>query len=147
MKRLCAVLSPLLAVLSLAGCGSLDAPPTAGQLLDAPTSLNVTGRVVRADAAPVISGSLFNVRVRVQSPRAQAAGLRVTDVYVVTGSGVWSAGVGAADQRPCGGGCTVAVGRGAADGVQSGEGVQVVARLVDAQGRSFLLRDDQVRVK
>ena len=142
MKRLLAVLLAL-----LAGCGSLDAAPTAGQLLDAPTSLNVTGQVVRAKAAPVISGSLFNVRVRVQTPRTLAAGLRVTDVYVVTGSGVWSAGVGTADQRPCGNGCTVAVGRGTADGVEAGEGVQVVARLVDAQGRSFLLRDDQVRVK
>ncbi|MFC5847420.1 hypothetical protein [Deinococcus petrolearius] len=141
MKRLFAVLLAL-----LAGCGSLDAPPTTGELLDAPTSLNVTGQVVRATAAPVISGSLFNVRVRVQTPRA-AVGLRVTDVYVVTGSGVWSAGVGAADQRACGAGCTVAVGRGTANGVAAGEGVQVVARLVDAQGRRFLLRDDQVRVK
>ncbi|KQR27879.1 hypothetical protein [Deinococcus sp. Leaf326] len=142
MKRLFAVLLAL-----LAGCGSLDASPTTGQLLDAPTSLNVTGQVVRAKAAPVISGSLFNVQVRVQTPRALSGGLRVTDVYVVTSSGVWSAGVGAADQRRCGAGCTVAVGRGVADGVAAGEGVQVVARLVDSQGRSFLLRDDQVRVK
>ena len=142
MKRLFAVLLAL-----LAGCGSLDASPTTGQLLDAPTSLNVTGQVVRANAAPVISGSLFNVQVRVQTPRTLSAGLRVTDVYVVTDSGVWSAGVGSADQRRCGAGCTVAVGRGTADGVTAGEGVQVVARLVDPQGRTFLLRDDQVQVK
>ncbi|WP_288481442.1 hypothetical protein [uncultured Deinococcus sp.] len=142
MKRLFAVLLAL-----LAGCGVQVEPPTTGQLLDAPTSLNVTGQVIRAEAAPVISGNLFNVQVRVRTPRTLASGLRVTDVYVVTDSGVWSADVDSADQRRCGAGCTVAVGRGVADGVTAGEGVQVVARLVDAQGRTFLLRDGQVQVK
>lgn len=134
------------AALLLAGCGSLDTAPTAGQLLDAPTTLNVTGKALTATAAPTLSGNLFSVKVKLQTPRATLPNLSVTNVYVVTNDGVWSTEVAKASQWKCGTNCALAVGRGSADGVQAGEGVQVVVGLRDAQGRTFLLRDAQAKV-
>lgn len=142
MKRcLAAVLTSL-----LVGCGSVSTAPNAGQLLDAPTNLNITGKVLTADAAPTLSGNVFSVKVRVLSPRAALPKLSVTDVYVVANDGVWSAGITKASQWKCGNNCALAVGRGPADGMQAGQGVQVVVSLKDAQGRTFLLRDAQARV-
>ncbi|WP_291425078.1 hypothetical protein [Deinococcus sp.] len=143
MKRLLIPALPLL----LAACGSLSPAPTAGELLDAPTSLNVTGKVLTAQAAPTLSGNVFSVRVKVQTPKSALPGLNVTNLYVVTSDGVWSTAVDKTSQWKCGASCAFAVGRGPAEGLQSGDGVQVVLGLRDAQGRTFLLRDDQVKVK
>lgn len=142
MKRLFAAAVTLLMV----GCGAVSNTPTAGQLLDAPTNLNVTGKVLTLDAAPTLSGNVFSVKVKLQSQRTALPNLNVTDVYVVTNDGVWSAGVTKASQWKCGSNCTFAVGRGPADGVQARQGVQVVINLKDAQGRTFLLRDADARV-
>lgn len=142
MKRLLAAALTLLMV----GCGGVTTAPTAGQLLDAPTNLNVTGKVLTADAAPTVSGGVFSVKVKLQTPRSALPALNVTDVYVVTNDGVWSAGVTQASQWKCGPNCAYAIGRGPADGVQLGEGVQVVVGLRDAQGRTLLVRDAQAKV-
>lgn len=139
-------LPPLLALL-LAGCGGVNVAPSAGQLLDAPTTLNMTGLPLTAQAAPVVSGETFRVKVKLQVPRAQVPRVTVTDLYVVTREGVWSAGVGRAAQSRCASTCTLAVASGPARGLRSGAGVQVVVGLKDAQGRTYLLRDDAVRVK
>lgn len=143
MKRL---LLPLLTVL-LAGCGGMNVAPSTGQLLDAPTTLNLTGLALTAQATPTVSGETFKVRVKLQVPRAEVPNMRVTGVYVVTRDGVWSAGAGRTAQSRCASTCTLAVASGPARGLRSGAGVQVVVGLQDAQGRTYLLRDDAVRVK
>ena len=55
MKRCLAAVLTLL----LVGCGAVSTAPNAGQLLDAPTNLNITGKVLTADAAPTLSGLLI----------------------------------------------------------------------------------------
>lgn len=144
MKRL---LAPLL-LAPLVACGALGpASPTTAQLLSAPTTLTVAGRSLTAEASPSISGAVFRVQVQVQSPRPPLPPLTVTDVYVVTREGVWRSGVAPGSQRACAGACTFAVGRGAARGMVAGTGSQVVVALRDPLGRSYLLRDDTVRVR
>ncbi|WP_034384549.1 hypothetical protein [Deinococcus sp. YIM 77859] len=138
---------PLAAAL-LSACGNMAAPPTplAGDLLGAPTALQVEGRSLKADAAPVLEGDRFQVRVRVQASRAPVPSLSVTGVYVVTEDGVWRAASTRA--LSCGGPtCLQSLGSGAARGLRSGEGVQVVVSLKDARGRTMWLRDPQASIR
>lgn len=146
MRR--AWLLPLVAAL-LGACGSLAGPPTpsAGELLAAPTSLQVTGRSLRAEATSDLEGETetFRVRVRVHTSRPPLPSLTVTGVYAVTGDGVWSAAT--TQSGRCGkGACLRGVGQGAARGLRSGEGMQIVVSLQDAGGRTFWLRDAHASV-
>lgn len=143
MKRL---FVPLMALL-MVGCGTLNAAPTAGQLLDAPTTLNVAGKPVKADAYPTVNRETFNVKVKLSTSKTTLPGLKVTDVYVVTSDGVWTADSRTSKTWKCAANCTIAQARGAANGVQTGVGVQVVLGLQDAQGNQYLLRDPQAQVK
>lgn len=143
MKRL---FLPLLALL-VTGCGTLNTAPTAGQLLDAPTTLNVAGNPVKADAFPTIKRDTFNVKVKLSTTKPTLPGLKVTNVYVLTNDGVWIADNTTSKTWKCAANCTIAQVRGAANGVQSGAGVQVILGLQDAQGNQYLLRDAQAQVK
>ncbi|RJF73195.1 MULTISPECIES: hypothetical protein [Deinococcus] len=143
MKRL----SSLLLAPLLAGCGSLSAAPTAGELLDAPTTLNIAGKPVKADAFPRLNRDVFSVKVRLSTSRAALPGLKVTDMYVVTGDGVWTADNTTNTPWKCPTSCVIALGRGAANGLKTGAGVQVILNLQDSQGRQYLLRDAQAQVK
>lgn len=138
---------PVVAAL-LSACGTLaPAPaPTAGDLLAAPTTLQVAGRRLRADATPHLKGQTLGVNVRVRAARAPMTGLTMTDVYVVTDDGVWSASAQGGDRPGCGGRCLLGTGRGEAGSLRPGDGVQVVVRLQDDQGRPLWLRDARVRV-
>jgi hypothetical protein len=141
-------LLPLAAAL-LGACGTLAAPPTptAGDLLAAPTALQLTGRRLKVDAAPTLDGETFRVRVRVQTSRAPLPPLALTGVYVVTGDGVWTAPVALRDRQPCKGRpCLQGTGSGAARGLRSGAGVQVVVSLRDAGGRTLWLRDARANI-
>ncbi len=139
---------PVVAAL-LGACGTLGTPePTAGDLLTAPTTLQVGGRSLRAEATPSLTEDTFRVRVRVQTKRAPIPDLKVTGVYVVTEDGVWNAPVAARDRRDCGQDrCLQGTGRGAADGLHSGEGVQVVVSLKDEKGRVLWLRDARASIQ
>ncbi|EYB67915.1 hypothetical protein DEIPH_ctg031orf0059 [Deinococcus phoenicis] len=141
-------LLPLAAAL-LSACGTLAGPPTptAGDLLAAPTALQVAGRSLRVEATPTLDGATFNVQVRVQASRASPPPLTVTGVYVVTEDGVWSASSTQGDRQPCGAAvCLQGSGRGTSRGLRSGEGVQVVVGLKDARGRTLWLRDAQATI-
>lgn len=142
---------PLLISALLGACGTVATPsssPTAGDLLGAPTALQVSGRSVRADASPTLSGDTFRVRVTVQASRSPLPPLTVTGVYVVTEDGVWRAertrtsGAGCASRA-----CLQGTGLGAASGLRVGDGVQVVVRLRGADGRTLWLRDSQANIK
>ncbi|MFC4637037.1 hypothetical protein [Deinococcus hohokamensis] len=146
MKAASALLAPLLAV--LVGCGSLDAAPVplAGDLLSAPTALNLSGRLLRVDAAPRLEGAALGVGVRLQAGQALP---RVTPlaVYMVTRNGVWTAPLRLNPARRCAGApCLSAQARGRGEGVRSGETVQVVVQLKDPRGRRLWLRDPQATV-
>ena len=143
MKRL---LLPLMTLL-LAGCGTLNSAPTAGQLLDAPTTLNVAGNPVKADAFPTVKRDVFSVKVKLSTSKSTLPGLKLTDVYVVTQDGVWTADSTTSKTWKCAANCTMAQARGAANGVEVGAGVQVILGLQDTQGRQYLLRDAQAQVK
>ncbi|BDP42240.1 hypothetical protein DAETH_22090 [Deinococcus aetherius] len=146
MRRLW--LLPVAAAL-LGACGTLGTPePTAGDLLAAPTTLQVGGRSLRAEATPTLGDDTFQVRVRVQAKHAPIPVLKVTGVYVVTEDGVWNAPVGARDRKDCGDDrCLQGTGRGAAEGLRSGEGVQVVVSLKDEKGRVLWLRDARASIQ
>lgn len=156
----------VLVSLGLAGCGALGQPPAplAGDLLGAPTTLNLDGQVMRLTAAPQLrrGTNRFSVRVEVEAsapasrvlgqaggqsqgrPQSKAAPrpLKVTALYVVTGAGLWhSPGLNDATQTPGCGGRVCAWGSGAADGFTAGEAVSVIARLRDARGQTHWLRD------
>ncbi|NTY02007.1 hypothetical protein [Deinococcus sp. JMULE3] len=134
MKRLVLVL-PLL----LAACGfSPRVPPSVGDLLGAPTALNVGGQVVTLDSASASGSGGFGVKVRLTSRDALPA-LRLDGVFVVSGTDLWKSPLRST------GGVASAYGR-AGSGVQAGETVQVVVRLRDAQGRVLWLRDGETRV-
>lgn len=144
MRR--AWLLPLVAAL-LGACGTLAEPPTptAGDLLAAPTALQIAGRSLKADATSSLDGNTFQVRVRVQATRPPLPSLAVTGVYVVTEDGVWSAAT--TQSGRCGKGtCLQGTGRGGARGLRSGEGAQIVISLRDAGGRTLWLRDPQASV-
>lgn len=143
MKRLPVLLCALL----LAGCGSLSTTPTTGQLLDAPTTLNVAGKPVKTQATPTVNGNIFSVKIKLSTTRAVLPALKLKDVYVVTQDGVWTANTPRNSQWKCAPNCALAVVRGPANGLQRGMGVQIVLGLQDAQGRTLLLRDAQATVK
>lgn len=147
MKRVAHLLVPLLCAGFLAGCGSLNAAPTPGELLDAPTTLNVGGSTVTAQAVPALKGNVFNVRIVLRSAKTLMPSLIVKDVYVVTNEGVWQSSTTKRNLWKCSASCAVAVGRGPANGVQPGDAVQVVLGVQDEQGRELLLRDEQAQVK
>lgn len=161
MKR---ILS-LLVVAGLAvGCGIAGGPQTSapavstGNLLLAPLQVPIAGVRVRAEALPTVSAARcdsarptdctnFMVPVRLYAPTGNLPALKVTGVYVVTESGVWRSGVQPSDNRHCPDPrCLVATVRGSAD-ISSGEAVQVVVSVKDAQGRSYRLRDQQAIVQ
>ncbi|CAM3563195.1 hypothetical protein [Deinococcus frigens] len=141
----------LLCGLGLAGCGSLGSAPTplAGDLLGAPTTLNLGGRVLSLTAAPqlVREADRFRVRVRVEtsekaSTPAMSTPLKVTGIYVFTGSGLWQSPrlndfsrASACPAHAC------AWGSGGANGFTAGEDVRVIAQLQDASGKTYWLRD------
>lgn len=118
--------------------------PPAGDLLNAPTQLNFSGQVVTLEAAPRVVGAVFQVGVRVLPGRSELPlpKLNVRDVYVVTGGGVWNA-----PYRPAScSGCLSGAGVGRSAGINTGETVQVVLRVIDRQGRQFWLRDARAKV-
>lgn len=144
--------------LGLVGCGSLGSVPTplAGDLLGAPTTLNLGGQVFKVTAAPQLLREMdrFSVRVNVgaSAPDSTAAApsslktLKVTGIYVVTGSGLWQSpqlnDVSQASNclaRVC------ARGSGEARGFAAGDDVRVIAQLRDEGGRTYWLRDAQSR--
>lgn len=133
----------------LGACGTLGTPePTAGDLLAAPTTLQVAGRSLRAEATPTLGDATFRVRVQVQTKRGRVPALTVTGVYVVTEDGVWNAPVAARDRQDCGQArCLQGTVRGAADGLRPGEGVQVVVSLKDDRGRLLWLRDARASIQ
>lgn len=141
----------LLASVLLGACGTVATPsssPTAGDLLGAPTALQVAGRSVRADALPTLSGDTFRVRVKVQSSRSPLPPLTVTGVYVVTEDGVWRAERTRSSDAACAPrACLQGTGLGAASGLRAGDGVQVVVSLKGADGRTLWLRDPQANIK
>lgn len=146
MRRLW--LLPVAAAL-LGACGSLGAAPapTAADLLAAPTTLQVGGRRLQAEAAPHLKGENLGVRVRVRAAQSTVPPLAVTDVYMVTDDGVWSAAAQGGSRPACGGRCLQGTGRGEAGSLRPGDGVQVVVRLQDPRGRALWLRDAQARVE
>ncbi|UBV41576.1 hypothetical protein LAJ19_07835 [Deinococcus taeanensis] len=134
MKRVLCLL-PL-----LAACG-VQAPPAplVGDLLSAPTALNVRGQVVTLDTTSAAGTGGFGVKVRLNAAREPLPALRLDGVFVVSGGGLWKSPLAAQGAEGS------AWGRGA-PGVQPGEPVQVVVRLRDVQGRVLWLRDDESRV-
>lgn len=147
MKR--AWLLPCAAAL-LGACGTLSSPPapSTGDLLASPTALQVGARRLKVEAAPVLGGETFRVRVRVQASRPPLPPLALTGVYVVTGDGVWTAPLSPAVPRRCGARpCLQASGSGEARGLRSGQGVQVVVRLRDEAGRTLWLRDARASIR
>ncbi|GGK91919.1 hypothetical protein [Deinococcus radiotolerans] len=134
MKRFVLCL-PLL----LAACGfSPRVPPTVGDLLSAPTALNVGGQVVTLDSASASGAGGFGVKVRLNSRDALPA-LKLDGVFVVSGTDLWKSPLRSSGAQGS------AFGRSGAS-VQPGETVQVVVRLRDAQGRPLWLRDGETRV-
>ncbi|MBZ9713698.1 hypothetical protein [Deinococcus multiflagellatus] len=135
MKRLL----PAFLGLWLAACGVQPSPPQVGELLNAPTALNVNGQMVTVGAAPAAGTGGFGVRVQLNSARSPLPPVRLDGVFVVGGEGLWKAPI-----RGAGTQATV-WGRNAA-GLQPGEPVQVVVRLLDDRGRVLWLRGAQTRV-
>jgi len=138
---------PLVAL--LAACGTVTTPPapSAATLLGAPTALQVSGRSVRAEATPVLDRGTFRVQVRVQTTRAPLPPLTVTGVYVVTEDGVWRAAQTRSGQTGCDARtCVQGTGQGSAQGLRTGEGVQVVVSLRGAGGRTMWLRDARANI-
>lgn len=135
------------AALGLVACGSAPTPLLSGDLLGAPTALNVAGRVLTAQATPTVRDGHFRVQVRVQSARPPLPPLDVTGIFVVTDSGVWKAGVSSGARLVCGTRmCVLGTATGRAAGIRGGEDVQVITRLQDGQGRVLWLRDAEVKV-
>ncbi len=136
------------AVLGLAGCGSLNAAPAplAGDLLSAPTTLNLNGQVLKVAAQPQLSGTVFSVRVRVAAGSAapNVSSLKVMGMYAITNSGVWKAPRMTALTSGCAA-QLCARGSGGAGDLQSGERTQIVTELQDGQGRTYWLRDARTR--
>ncbi|KEF33683.1 MULTISPECIES: hypothetical protein [Deinococcus] len=144
------VLAPVLAALT--ACGTLGTPPapTTGDLLGAPTLLQLGPQRLKAEAVAQLGGGALRVRVRVQGQRGAEAlpPLAVTSVYVVTREGVWSAPAARASRQGCGElPCLQTSGSGAAGRLTAGEGVQVVVGLEDPRGRVLWLRDARVTIQ
>ncbi len=144
VKRL---LPPLLLLPLAVGCGSAGSVPSAAQLLDAPTTLNVGGKLLSARVLPTVQEQVLAVRVRLSTGQKELpARLNLSGVYVVTNDGVWSSTVTAPLQWKCGPTCALSAARGPAGNVQPGQNVQVVLSLNDGQGHTFLLRSGPMRV-
>ncbi|UQN05563.1 hypothetical protein [Deinococcus sp. QL22] len=140
MKR---VLLLLCAAAGLVACGGLASPPapSAGDLLSAPTTLNLAGRTVKLDATPQLTQNTLNLRVRLQTTQKQLPKLKVMGVYMVTAGGVWNAlpqEARACDARSR---CTQVTASGPAQGLKAAAGVQVVVNLSSSDGRTYWLRD------
>ncbi|WP_261663716.1 hypothetical protein [Deinococcus sp. Marseille-Q6407] len=131
--------------LPLSACGTVgNAGPSAGELLRAPTSLNLAGRTLTADARPTLNGEELSTQVKIHSS-ASSLPLNAHSVYLVTQGGVWRAD---ARWQPssCGAGCRAVLASGPAEGLLPGENVQLVVRLQDSSGRNFWLRDQNTAV-
>lgn len=129
----------------LVGCGTLSAAPSTGELLGAPTRLNLRGGAVQVQADAAVASESFGLRLTLQGATLRRAPLSISNVYVVTRDGVWRSG--AARLEPCGERCLSARVQGAARGMQRGEAAQVVLEVRDGQGRTYLLRDEAARVR
>lgn len=132
--------------LPLSACGSVGtaAGPSAGELLRAPTSLNLAGRTLSAAARPVLNGNQLTASVQIVSS-ATVLPLNVESVYLITQGGVWNTEA-RWKARSCGEGCRMVQGQGPAQGLRAGENVQVVLHLTDSAGRNFWLRDSEAAV-
>lgn len=134
----------------LAGCASPTVPePQAGALLDAPTTLNLGGRVVTLQADPEVQGDRLRVGLRLDAARPPLPGLNLTGVYVLGGSGVWKGPaprVLKADCQEDGTTCLLAAASGAAGTLRGGADVQVVVQVRDRAGRTLWLRDAKVEI-
>ncbi|MDO4264589.1 MAG: hypothetical protein Q4C67_10370 [Deinococcus sp.] len=132
--------------LPLSACGNVGhSGPSAGELLRAPTTLSLAGRTLSAAARPVLEGERLHTQVLIHSS-ASTLPLNVQSVYLVTQGGVWQA-AGRWRASSCGAGCRAVEASGPAQGLRSGEQVQVVVRLQDSAGRNFWLRDEQAAVQ
>jgi hypothetical protein len=145
MKR---VLLVLCAAAGLVACGGLASPPapsvlkpSAGDLLSAPTTLNLAGRTVKLDATPQLTLSTLNLRVRLQTTQKPLPKLKVLGVYMVTAGGVWNALPNAARACDARNRCTQVTASGPAQGLKASAGVQVVVNLSSSDGRTYWLRD------
>ncbi|MFB9994403.1 hypothetical protein ACFFLM_20810 [Deinococcus oregonensis] len=140
MKR---VLLLLCAAAGLVACGGLASPPapSAGDLLSAPTALNLAGRTVKLDASPQLAQNTLNLRVRLQTTQKPLPKLKILGVYMVTAGGVWNAPPQAARACDTRSRCTQVVASGPAQGLKPAAGVQVVVNLSGADGRTYWLRD------
>lgn len=144
--RALALLPALL--LGLVGCATLPTDPNAADLLDAPTTLNLGGRLVQAQAQTSVRGETLDVRVKLRSSSGLPP-LQPTNVYLVTGAGVWNASLGKYSDKVsgCQSNCALLRATGPANGLRVGQGVEVVVGLRDLRGRTFLLRDGVVQVR
>lgn len=140
MKR---ALLVLCAAAGLVACGELTSPPvpSAGDLLSAPTALNLAGRTVKLDATPQLAQNTLNLRVQLQTAQKSLPKLKVLDVYMVTSGGVWNAPPQAARACDARSRCTQVTASGPAPGLKAASGVQVIVNLSDAGGRTYWLRD------
>lgn len=138
-------LLPPVLVLGLAACGTTPADPNAADLLDAPTTLQLGQSRVRATTQAQLMGDTLRVRVKLGASAGLPA-LHPTNVYLVTGAGVWTAPLGKI-KVACSRECRVLTAQGPANGLRAGQGIEVVVGLKDARGRSFLLRDSASQVQ
>lgn len=142
----------IILVFILVSCGSLQTTtptPLAGDLLSAPTTLNMGGRLVKIEASPSVDGEQFSVKVRMQATRLPMPKFSVTNVYVVTNGGVWESKVTQTKLNNCSTNtplCSQGVATGSSSGFQSGELVQVILKLQDPQMRVLWLRDNQAKI-
>lgn len=139
---------PLLTACGLVACAAPEVPTPTVQLLAAPVSVVVGGRVVSAQAQPILSENGIKVRVQVGTGRALLPDLTVTGVYVVTDAGVWKSPVTSTQRRSCASGmCQQATASGSAAGFRAGQRVQVVTRIQDPTGQSLWLRDADATIR
>lgn len=144
MKRLvCGLLA-----LPLMGCGTLNALPTVGQLLDAPTALDFAGNTVTASSNSILNhfDNSLDIKVALKTNKKPIPNLKVTDVYMITNGGIWIPNYDKINQHNCAEQstyCTLATGSGSAKGLTQGEGAQVVVQLKDEAGSTYYLRDQQ----
>lgn len=145
MKR---ALLVLCAAAGLVACGGLASPPvpSAGDLLSAPTALNLSGRTVKLDATPQLAQSTLNLRVRLHTTQKPLPKLKVLGVYMVTSGGVWNAPPQTARTCDARERCTQVTASGPAQGLKPAVGVQVIVNLSDAGGRTYWLRDPGSKV-
>lgn len=140
-----------LLALPLVGCATFSAVPTTGQLLDAPTKLDFQGNTVTASSNSTLNDfdNSLNVEVLLKTYEQPLPKLKIKDVFMITNGGVWIAAYDKINQTQCythSDTCTMAVSSGSAQGLEQGEGAQVVVKLQDDSGETYLLRDQNVKV-